>query len=55
MTIKSSFSLCGEQCGYIAPSASVLEYQIEGLLCSSGEFNFNRADVGYGDNAMGEI
>ena len=35
---------------YSAPSVAVLDLQNEGLLCQSGQFD--RADVGYGDNQM---
>ena len=34
------FTRIGEQHGYAAPSVTVLDYQNEGLLCQSSEFNF---------------
>lgn len=40
---------------YMAPALTALDIESEGLLCQSGEFNFDRADVGYGDNNMTEI
>ncbi len=40
---------------YEHPFLTALDIESEGLLCQSGEFNFDRADAGYGDNNMTEI
>lgn len=38
MTVKNNF-MEGVSYTYAAPSVTVLDYQSEGLLCISGEFN----------------
>lgn len=40
---------------YESPALTALDIESEGLLCQSGGGNFDRADVGYGDNIMTEI
>ena len=45
----------GGQSLYETPTLVTFDIESEGLLCQSGEFNFDRADVGYGDNNMTEI
>lgn len=40
---------------YESPALTALDIESEGLLCQSGGGNFDRADVGYGDNNMTEI
>ena len=52
--IKNNLFTQGGRNIYAAPFVTVLEYQIEGLLCISGGTP-DRADNGYGDNIMDEI
>jgi hypothetical protein len=39
MKVKSVFFTWRGQCDYLTPSVTVLDYQSEGLLCISSEFN----------------
>lgn len=55
MKTNNELFVRGGQCIYEAPTLTALYFESEGLLCQSGEFNFDRADVGYGDNVMNEI